>query len=81
MRGGGKPACPSAPAGEVRGTITAGDGVGPAAQGIAPGEFAELVRALRRDRIYANVHTAAFPGGEVQGQLVEAGHDDPEDED
>ena len=68
--GGGKPACPEDPAGEVRGTITAADIVGPAAQGIEPGEFAEFVRALRAGLIYANVHTSKFPGGEIRGQVL-----------
>ena len=38
--------CPPSPA-TITGTITASDIIGPAAQGIAPGEFAELVRAIR----------------------------------
>ena len=51
------------------GTSTAADVVGPAAQGIAAGEFEELVQAIRAQRTYANVHAAAFPGGEIRGQL------------
>ena len=31
--------------------------------------FAELVSAIRAGRIYVNVHTAAFPGGEIRAQL------------
>src|SRR6478735_5036074 len=41
----GTPACPAE--GTVSGTITPAQVIGPAAQGIAAGEFAELVRALR----------------------------------
>ena len=41
----GTPACPAE--GTVSGTITPAQVIGPAAQGIAPAEFAELVRALR----------------------------------
>lgn len=67
--GGSKPACPSGPEGTVRGTITAADVVGPAAQGIAPGELAEVLRALRAGVVYANVHTQKFPGGEIRGQV------------
>jgi CHRD domain len=64
----GTQACPAAPA-TVTGTITPADVVGPEGQGIAPGEFAELVRAMRAGVTYANVHSAKFPGGEIRGQL------------
>jgi hypothetical protein len=47
--------------------------VGPAGHGIAAGEFAELVRALRAGAAYANVHTTTFPAGEIRGQIE--GHD------
>ncbi len=66
--GGGKPACPTT-GGTVTGTITATHVVGPEAQGIAPGEFAELVRAMRAGVTYANVHTNKHPGGEIRGQI------------
>lgn len=64
----GTPACPPE-RGSVRGTITPDDVVGPAAQGVQPGEFAELVRALRAGAAYANVHTTTFPAGEIRGQI------------
>lgn len=64
----GVQACPASP-GRVQGIITAADVVGPSGQGIAAGEFEELVRALRRGRAYANVHSSKFPGGEVRSQL------------
>ena len=62
----------------VEGTRTAADMFGGAtAQGIAPGEFDELVRALRAGATYANVHTTGRPGGEIRGQLDhEQGHED-----
>jgi hypothetical protein len=66
----GTPVCPPSPA-EVSGTITAEDVVGPAAQGIAPGEFDELLRAIKAGVTYANVHSSMFPGGEIRGQLNE----------
>jgi len=66
--GGGQADCPGA-AGTVTGTITADNVVGPAAQGIEAGEFDELVAALEVGATYANVHTAAFPAGEIRGQI------------
>jgi hypothetical protein len=66
--GGDKPACP-ATTGTVTGTIDPADVIGPVSQGIAPGEFAELVRAMRAGVTYANVHSTAFPGGEIRGQI------------
>jgi hypothetical protein len=64
----GTPACPEA-GGTVSGTLTAAAVVGPAAQGIAPGEFAELVAAIRNGTAYANVHSQKYPAGEIRGQL------------
>jgi hypothetical protein len=65
--GGGKPACPES--GSVSGTIVAADVVGPVDQGIAAGEFGELVRAIRAGATYANVHTPLFGSGEIRGNL------------
>lgn len=67
--GGGKPACPAATSGTVTGTITAADVVGPAEQGIAKGDFASLVRAIKTGNAYANLHNERFPTGEVRGQI------------
>lgn len=64
----GTPACPQT-GGEVVGSITAEDVIGPEDQGIAPGEFEELVVALRRAAAYANLHSEAFPAGEIRGQI------------
>ena len=61
--------CPAPPA-TIRGTFTAVDVIGPAAQGIAPGELAELIRAIRAGKAYANVHSTRNPGGEIRGQLA-----------
>ncbi len=66
--GGGKPACP--PEGTVTGTITAADVIGPVAQGIEPGEFAEMLRAIDAGVTYVNVHTTGHPGGEIRGQVT-----------
>jgi hypothetical protein len=66
--GGGKAACP-ATSGTVTGTITATDVTGPASQGLAAGEFAELIRAILAGATYANVHSATFGAGEIRGQI------------
>ena len=60
--------CPAPPA-SISGIITAAEVVGPAAQGVAAGEFDELVRAIRRGVAYANVHSSKYPGGEVRSQI------------
>jgi hypothetical protein len=39
------------------------------AQGLEPGEFDELVDAIRAGVTYVNVHTTKFPGGEIRGQI------------
>ena len=64
----GTPVCPASPA-TVTGTLDATDVVGPSAQGIAATEFAELIRAIRAGKTYANVHTTKFPGGEIRSQI------------
>jgi hypothetical protein len=74
--GGDKPACP-ATGGTVTGTIDAADVIGPSGQGIAAGELAELVAAMRAGHAYVNVHstggTPAWPGGEIRGQINDRG--------
>jgi hypothetical protein len=67
--GGDKPPCPPL-AGEVSGVIDASDVIGPAGQGVEPGNIDDLLRAMRRGETYANVHTPPrAPGGEIRGQI------------
>ena len=71
-----QPACPAGPDATVNGTIEAADITGPAGQGVEPGNFADLIRAIRRGETYTNVHTGSAgpppsgraPGGEIRGQ-------------
>jgi hypothetical protein len=71
----GTPTCP-APSGTVSGTITREDVIGPAGQGIDPGEFRELVRAIKAGAAYGNVHTSKYESGEIRGQLKDHDHHD-----
>jgi hypothetical protein len=64
----GTQACPPAPA-TVTGTIGPADVLGPVAQGIEPGQFAELVAAIRAGTTYVNVHSSKYEGGEIRAQL------------
>ena len=61
------PPCPQS--GELTGTLTAASVGGPDAQGIAPGEMTELLRAVKAGVGYVNVHSEKFPGGEIRGKL------------
>jgi hypothetical protein len=60
--------CPQS--GTIEGTITPADVLSPSpTQGLAAGEFDELVRALRAGVTYVNVHSSTSPGGEIRGQI------------
>jgi hypothetical protein len=62
------PVCPT-PGGTVTGTITALSVVGPTSQHVTVGDFNAIVAALTSNTAYANIHTTAFPAGEIRGQI------------
>jgi CHRD domain len=67
----GTQACPAS-GGTISGTIRPADvGNGGAAQGLAAGEFDELVGAIRAGAVYVNVHSTTRPAGEIRAQLSE----------
>jgi hypothetical protein len=68
-----KPPC-TPTEGTFEGVIDAADVIGPAGQGIAAGEMAELIRAMRKGYTYANVHTTLNPAGLVRGQIAHRRH-------
>ena len=69
----GTQACPPAPA-TVTGTIRPADVIGPVGQGIDPGQFAELVAAIRAGATYVNVHSTKYPGGDIREQREQGKH-------
>jgi hypothetical protein len=82
-----QPACPAGPSASITGTIEAADITASGApQGVEAGNFADLLRAMRKGETYANVHTAPrAPGGEIRGQVKKGGkgvrNDDDDDDD
>jgi CHRD domain len=60
--------CPNV-SGHVEGDVTPADVIGPNGQGIEPGSFAEILRAMRAGHSYVNIHTTRWPGGEIRGQI------------
>jgi hypothetical protein len=61
--------CPLA-GGTVTGTWTKLDVVGPTGQNVPAGDFDPLLAALRSNTAYGNIHTTAFPAGEIRGQIL-----------
>ena len=63
------PRCPQR--GKVTGMVQAANMIaGPiVSQGVEPGQFNELIAAIRAGVAYVNVHSSTFLGGEVRGQL------------
>lgn len=65
--------CPLTDSGEVSATVFPANVVGPDGQGIALGEWNEVVRALRSGVTYANVHTVKHGPGEIRGRITRSG--------
>ena len=65
-------------AGKVSGTLTIDEMLAVANNGVAAGEWEEVLSLIRAGRTYANVHSGKFPGGEVRAQL-DNGDDDQDD--
>jgi hypothetical protein len=65
----GTPSCGGPRAGVASRVVSAVDVIGPAGQGVAAGEFDELITAMRAGVTYANVHSSRNPGGEIRGQI------------
>ncbi|GEM_PF-5173211 len=59
--------------GSVSGILRSEDIIGPAAQGIAPGDFRKVLQAFDKGGGYVNVHTIGYPNGEIRGQLNDFG--------
>jgi hypothetical protein len=69
----GTQACPTTKQATITGTIHPADVIGPGGQGIAAGEFGELVRAMKAGVTYVNVHSQLYLGGEIRAQLEKRG--------
>jgi len=66
--------CPGPHDGSISGTFGPNDVIGPTAQGIAAGEWDELIRAIDAGMAYANIHSTLWPAGEIRAQLNETGN-------
>jgi hypothetical protein len=82
-----QPPCAPGPDGTINGSIEGPDITGPAGQGVEPGNFADLLRAMRKGETYTNLHTGSAgpppsgraPGGEIRGQNHPVKNDDDDD--
>jgi hypothetical protein len=63
------PPCPQN-GGTVSGELTAANVLAVGASGVATGDFDAVVDALRAEAGYGNVHSSAFPNGQIRGQVT-----------
>jgi TPP-dependent trihydroxycyclohexane-1,2-dione (THcHDO) dehydratase len=63
--------------GTVKDTVSAADVV-INAEGISPGEFTKVLRAIVNQATYVNVHSKLLPGGEIRGQVGSGEDEDDE---
>jgi len=57
------------PSGPAKGVIAEGDITAENVINVFAGDIDALITAIREGNIYANVHTASIPSGEIRGQL------------
>ncbi|UXI02595.1 CHRD domain-containing protein [Photobacterium sp. TY1-4] len=62
------PSCPE-PGERLQGMITSDDVLENTEQGISAGDFYALKQAIKNSAVYINVHSDAFPSGELRGNL------------
>lgn len=57
------------PSGPMNGILAEGDITAANLSGALAGNLPGFINAIRSGNIYVNVHTMAYPGGEIRGQL------------
>jgi CHRD domain-containing protein len=56
--------------GTISGTITSANVLGVSGQSLAANDMPSLLRGIRGNVVYVNVHTDQLPGGSIRGQLL-----------
>ena len=63
------PTCPGPNSGNVSGTVTAANVIGPTGQAVPVGAFDDVLTAIGKGKAYGNVHSTSALTGEIRGQL------------